>query len=154
MKFLNSKQKKSIQEGLNEFYGITELNAQLIEVGKLRIRAFTGNLSREEISQLSKITSIETIGMYLISQKDNDLRLNFDALPLFKSQITKRILEINKDQLALWVRGYDLEIKCERGIVVLKFEDDLVGIGKSNTEKIFNYLPKERKIKTPLPSQP
>ncbi len=152
MKFLNSKQKREIQKGIEETYGIPEIPYLLIEAGKQRLRAFSGNLTREEILELSKIANIEVIGMYLISQKDDDLRLNFDALPLFKSQITKRILEINKDQLALWMRGYDLDIKCERGIVVLKYQDELVGIGKSNTEKIFNYLPKERKLKTPLPS--
>ena len=84
--------------------------------------------------------------------------------------------QIDKKQLDLWMRGYDLEISgtaqsgvggrgagtvgdqrdsfgstIPRGIVVLKFQDNLVGIGKSNTEKIFNYVPKERKLKTPLP---
>ena len=109
------------------------------------------NLTREEIFQLSELANIEVIGMYLISQKDDDMRLNFDAVSLFRNQITKKIVEIDKKQLDLWMRGYDLDISCERGIVVLKFQDNLVGIGKSNTEKIFNYVPKERKLKTPLP---
>ena len=152
MKFLNSKQKRKVQGDLEETYGIPEIPYLLIEAGKQRLRAFSGDLSGEQILQLAQIANIETIGMYIISQKDDDLRLNFDALPLFKSQITKRIFEINKNQLALWMRGYDLDIKCERGIVVLKYQDELVGIGKCNTEKIFNYLPKERKLKTPLPS--
>ncbi|MBU0907656.1 MAG: hypothetical protein KKD18_05740 [Nanoarchaeota archaeon] len=152
MKFLNSKQKRAILKGLEEVYGITELNYLLVEFGKKRLRAFSGNLTREEIQQLSQLTNIEVIGMYLISRKDNDLRLNFDAVSLLRNQITKSITEINKEQLALWIRGHDLDIATERGIVVLKFQDELVGIGKSNTEKIFNYVPKERKIKTPVPS--
>lgn len=153
MKFLNSKQKRAIQEGLEEVYGITELNYLLIEAGKKRIRAFSGNLTREEILQLSQLANIEVIGMYLISQKDDDLRLNFDAVSLFRNKITKNITEIDKKQLDLWIRGYDLEIKCPRGIAILKFQDELVGIGKSNTEKVFNYVPKERKLKTPIPKE-
>lgn len=150
MKFLNSKQRKEIQQGLNEQYGITELPYLMIEAGKQRLRAFSGTFSREEIQQLSQIANIELIGMYLISRKDNDLRLNFDAVSLLRDQITKSVLEIDEKQLNLWMHGQDLEIKCPRGIIVLKFKDELVGIGKSNTEKIFNYLPKERKLKTPL----
>jgi|SRR3989338_7350450 len=151
MKFLNSKQKRAVQQELEEVYGIPELNYLLIEFGKKHIRGFSGNLTREEIFQLSELANIEVIGMYLISQKDDDMRLNFDAVSLFRNQITKKIVEIDKKQLDLWMRGYDLDISCERGIVVLKFQDNLVGIGKSNTEKIFNYVPKERKLKTPLP---
>jgi NOL1/NOP2/fmu family ribosome biogenesis protein len=155
MKFLNSKQKKLIKEGLKETYGITELKDYLlIEFGKKRLRAFSGNLTREEISQLSQITNIELIGMYLINQKDDDLRLNFDAVSLLRDQITKNVLEIDKKHLEMWFRGYDLELKCPRGIIVLKFQAELVGIGKSNTEKIFNYVPKERKLRTPIPKSP
>lgn len=151
MRFFNSKQKKEVQEGLEETYGIKNLPYSLVEVGKQRLRAFSGNLTRDEIVELSKIASIEVIGMYLISQKDDDLRLNFDAISLLRNQITKNIIEIDQRQLDLWMRGYDLDIKCPRGITLLKFQDELVGLGKSNTEKIFNYLPKERKLKTPLP---
>ena len=87
----------------------------------------------------------------MISKRDEQARINFDALPLLKNQIKKNIIEIDKEQLEKWIRGYDLEIKVQRGTIVLKFEEDLVGVGKSNGEKIFNYIPKERKIKTQLP---
>ena len=73
------------------------------------------------------------------------------CLTIGRKQITKNIIEINNQQLQLWLRGYDLEIAAPRGIIILKYKDDLVGIGKSNEEKIFNYVPKERKLKTPLP---
>ncbi|MFH1290257.1 MAG: hypothetical protein ABIH92_02495 [Nanoarchaeota archaeon] len=154
MKFIKSNQKRKIIEELNEVYGITKLPYLLIEGGRKRTRAFSGHLSKEEISQLNNLTNMEIIGMYLISNKDEDFRLNFDAVSLLRNQITKRIVEINKDQLELWLRGHDLEIKADRGIVVLKYQDDLVGIGKSNETKIFNYVPKERKLKTALPKSP
>lgn len=177
-KFLKSSQKKKILAELEETYGITSLPYLLIETGKKKLRAFSGSLSKEELLEMKNLVNVETIGMYMISQKDADLRLNFDALPLFN--ITKNVIKINKDQLELWLRGHDLEFgaradehsesayqedshdkkqrvqlapqqKMIRGIVILKHQDDLVGVGKSNTEKIFNYLPKERKLKTPLP---
>jgi len=151
--FIKSKEKKRILKELKEQYGITDLPYLLIQGGKQRLRAFSGHMSKEEILELGELTRVETIGMYLISRRDNDLRLNFDAISLLRNQIKKSILEIDKEQLELWLRGHDLDIKTERGIVVIQYEGDLIGIGKSNTEKIFNYIPKERKLKTPLPKK-
>lgn len=156
MKFLNSKQKKAIQKELDEIYGIRELNYLLIEAGKKKIRGFSGNLSKEEIYELVNMANVEVIGMYLLSKRDEEIRLNFDSCPIFQDQIARETVKINKEQLDLWMRGQDLEIKTERGIAIIEYNNDLVGVGKSNTEKIFNYVPKERKLKTPLPkkSQP
>jgi NOL1/NOP2/fmu family ribosome biogenesis protein len=151
MKFLNSKQKRAVVEGLRETYGITELNYSLIEAGKKRIRAFSGNLAGDEILRLGEFTNIEVIGMYLISQKDDDFRLNFDAVSLLRNEITKGIVEISREQAERWMRGQDIDFECPRGIVVLKFGEELMGVGKSNGVKIFNYVPKERKLKTALP---
>lgn len=151
-KFLNSREIKELTIELEELYGINNLNNyQLIETGKRKIRAFSGSLLKEEMLKLAQSIRIEIIGMYMISKKDDQARINFDALQILKNQITKNIIEINKEQLEKWIRGYDLEIRAQRGTIVLKFEEDLVGVGKSNGERIFNYTPKERKIKTQLP---
>lgn len=155
MKFIKSSEKKKILSELEEIYGISELNYLLIEAGKQKLRGFSGHLSKEEITELTQLVNVEVIGMYLISRRDKELRLNFDSCAIFQDQIKKRIIKINKDQLELWIRGQDLETKAEKGISVIEFDGNLVGIGKSNGEKIFNYVPKERKLKTPLPkSQP
>jgi NOL1/NOP2/fmu family ribosome biogenesis protein len=151
IKFIKSPEKKRIVKELEETYGIKELNYLLIETGKRKLRAYSGDLSKEEILELGNTINIEIIGMYLLSQKDADLRINFDAVSLLRDQIEKNIVKINQEQYELWMRGYDLEIKHPRGIAVIKFKHDLVGIGRSNGEKIFNYVPKERKLKTPLP---
>lgn len=147
---IKTKEKKELLKELEELYGITELPYQLFRGGKQRVRAFSGTMSKEEILELSGIARVEVIGMYLISQKDAEPRINFDAIPILKNQITKNIFEINEEQYQKWIRGYDLELQAPRGTLIIKFKDDLVGIGKSNGERIFNYLPKERKIKTQL----
>jgi len=150
--FFNVKEKKELLEELENLYGIKYLNNyQFLETGKKKIRAFSGSLAKEEIKKLSQIIRIEIIGMYMVSKRDDQARINFDALPVLKNQIKKNIIEIDKEQLEKWIRGQDLEMQVQKGTVVLKFEEDLVGIGKSNGEKIFNYIPKERKIKTQLP---
>jgi len=150
LKFIRSKEKKKILSQLEELYGITSLPYQLLETGKKKIRAFSGSLTQDEMKTLSQIANIEIIGMYLISQKDNDPRINFDAIPLLKSQMSKSIYEISDSQFQEWIRGHDLKVKAPRGALVIKYNSDLIGVAKSNGEKIFNYTPKERTIRTPL----
>jgi len=36
---------------------------------------------------------------------------------------------------------------AERGFVVIKYRDDLLGTGKLSQDKISNFIPKERRIK-------
>lgn len=144
--FIKSSKKKEILKQLKQQFGINELPYLLIESGKEKIRGFSGHLSKDEIHTLSLIVNIELIGLYLIKQ-EGDLRLSLDATTLLKNQITKNIIEITDVQLQDWLRGNDLLLQVERGTIVIKHDADLIGCGKSNREKIFNYLPKDRRLK-------
>lgn len=146
--FIKSSQKKEIVEKLKEIYGISELPYLLIESGKEKIRAFSGSLSKEEITEISKMAKIEVIGGYLMRQEGpDDLRLSFDAPLILKDQITKAIVEINEDQFNTWIRGNDLDLSAEKGNVILRYNGDFVGCGKSNGLKVFNYVPKDRRLR-------
>lgn len=148
IKFLNSKEKKEFLTNLEEQYGITDLPYALIETGKQKIRGYSGSLNAKDIETISNCAPIEIIGLYLISKKDSQPRINFDALPILKNQITKRIIDIPKENLNSWLRGNDLEIEAPHGFVLIRCGHDLVGVGLSNGTKINNYVPKERKIKS------
>lgn len=150
-KFLNSKERKKVFEELSELYGIEEKNVLMMEAGKKKIRVFTGGLTKEEIIKLNEFVRIEITGIYFASKKDEEIRLNFDVVSLLRNEITKNVIEIGKDNYEKWIRGSDIEMKTRRGTVVLKYGNDLIGVGKSNGERVFNYVPKERKLKTSLP---
>lgn len=155
VKFIKTKEKNKIIKELERIYGVKKINGLLIETGKQRIRIFTGSLTKEKLGEIDRITNIELIGSYAINKKDELPRINFDMISLkkIKNQITESIFEINDQQLNEWFHGLDLNSKEKnfpRGILVLKNKEDLIGIGKSNGETIFNYLPKERKLKTNL----
>ncbi|MDP1695467.1 MAG: hypothetical protein Q8L29_00980 [archaeon] len=145
-KFIKSNEKREIISQLNEQFGIEELPYLLIESGKERIRAFSGSLSKEEIMQIGDLTRVEVVGLYLI-KKEHDLRLSLDAATILKNQITKNILEINDEQFYKWIRGYDLQVESPQGTYVIKYKNDFIGCGKSNGKIIFNYVPKDRRIK-------
>lgn len=145
--FIKSSEKKKITAELEIQFGIKKIHYLLIETGKDKIRGFSGHLSKEEIKSLSQLTNIESIGVYLL-KKEFDYRLSIEATHLLKEQITKNILEINDLQLQQWLKGQNLEIKTKnKNTLVIQHNQDFIGCGKSNTEKIFNYVPKDRRLK-------
>jgi len=146
--FIKTPEKRRIIAQLKEQFGIESLPYLLIESGKEKIRAFSGSLSKEEISEISNLVRVELIGLYLI-KKEHDLRLSLDATTLLKDQITRNILELNDEQFESWIRGYDLDISPipKQGTYIIKYKSDFVGCGKSNGKIIFNYVPKDRRIK-------
>lgn len=146
IRFIKSSQKKQILSQLNEQFGISELPYLLFETGKEKIRGFSGSLSKEEIMEISELTHIEFIGLYLINQ-EHDLRLSLDATQILNSQFSKNVLEITDEQYQEWIRGRDLPIKTERGTFIIKYKNDFIGCGKSNTEKVINHIPKERRLR-------
>jgi len=144
-----------------EVFGIEKINELLIKSGKERIRAYSGNLSKDELSQLIRILPVESIGLYVSKEIHNkktnkhETRLSLDGINFWKEQISGRIVQLNKEQEARWFRGEDIEVEedqirdiKEKGFVLLKssYYGDLIGTGKlSNDNVIFNFMPKERR---------
>lgn len=156
--FIKSPEKKQIMEELNNQFGIQEVPYLLLETGKEKIRGFSGSLTKDELLDLSEYINIELLGSYII-KREHDLRLSFDACHLFQSQIKKNIFEINDEQYEQWIRGHDLimheEVKkpgfiLEKGTFIISYKGDFLGCGKSNGDKISNYIPKERRLRTQL----
>ncbi|MDP6845980.1 MAG: hypothetical protein QF460_03425 [Candidatus Nanoarchaeia archaeon] len=148
MKFVKSGEKKRLLKELQEQFGIEKLDSWiLVETGKKKIRGFSGNMTREEIKELSEISNLELLGTYLVRKETNVLRLGFDATQILKDKIKKNIFELDDSQLDSWMNGNNLNEKVEKGIYVLRHADDFVGCGISNGEKIINFVPKERRIR-------
>lgn len=148
MKIIYSSKKKKILEKLREQFGIAKLPYLLLQFGKEKIRIFSGSLSSQELLILDKNLRIESAGLYFLKQQNDGLRLSLDALHILKNQISKNILEINSEQAKEWFKGQDLQIQAGRGFKILKSEEDLIGCGKSTGERITNFMPKERRIKS------
>lgn len=145
--FIRSAEKKKIIQSLNEQFGVEDLPYLLVESGKEKIRLFSGHLSKEEIMQISQLANLEVLGLYGI-KVEGDYRLSIDSTHILSQQLTKNIVEINDEQVNDWLRGNDLDIKCERATVIIKYKDYFLGCGKSNGEKIFNYVPKDRRLRS------
>ena len=152
---LNKSKKKKFLEGFLGF-GKLRTNALLLKTGKEKVRAFTGDLSNEELMALWRLFPVEGVGLYIgketIDKKSGrkEARLSLDGLHFFKDQIKENILVLNKKQTEIWFKGENLEF--ETGIEGGKFVavsdgEDLIGTGKiSNDGKVLvSFLPKERR---------
>jgi NOL1/NOP2/fmu family ribosome biogenesis protein len=116
--------------------------------GKDRYRIFSGNISKNELIKLAELVKIDNIGLHLGTEVDGKIRLGIDACHLLKDKINKNIIEISDERTFDWFNGREISndgIK-ERGFVIVKNGDDLLGSGKIGEERILNFLPKERRI--------
>ena len=148
LKILNSKERQKIAEKLKERFGIESIPYMIVQSGKERLRIASINLSIDELKKLSQTANIELIGLYFATLVNDEIRLGIDATHLLKSQITKGMVELNEGDAREWLKGRDLQRKNnERGFVVMRHKQDLLGTGKLSEEKISNFIPKERRIK-------
>ena len=148
MKPLPNTDKKRIIEQLNIQYGIKELPYLVIEFGKEKLRVYSGIFSKEELYHLDNEARIETIGLYFAKWENNEIRLTIDGVQLLKNQITKNIVILDDKYSDDWLKGSDLDIKTEPGWKILKHNEEFLGCGKSTGERITNFMPKERRIKS------
>lgn len=147
MKIIKSKEKKKILEKLNQQFGIQKIPYLILKFGKEKYRAYSGNLSREELLILDENLRIETAGTYFAKEQIDGIRLTLDGVSLFKDQISKNILEISDEQADEWLKGNELQIKTDKNFKIIKNKNAFLGCGKSTSEKISNFVPKERRVK-------
>lgn len=165
IEYLDKAKKKKLQNNLN-YLGIEKINGLLIKSGKKRIRLYSGNLNKDEISTIYNLIPIESIGLYIakeITDKKNgqkQTRLSLDGTHILKEQIKDNIISINKEQEEKWFFGENIDLTKqqskqvenfkERIVVIKSFEtNDFIGTGKLSidNQKVYSFLPKERRRK-------
>ncbi|MBI2056800.1 hypothetical protein HYT91_00935 [Candidatus Pacearchaeota archaeon] len=148
---LSPKEIQELLSKLNNQFGIQKISGKLIKIGKEKIFLFNGNFSEEQIKNLEKITFIEKIGVYIgaIFLPTDEIRLSIEGTQLFKEQIAKNIFEINEKQAEEWMQGQELNLQTDlRGIMVIKYKNHFLGCGKASENKIGNFIPKSRRLRS------
>ena len=148
---LSNQETKEILSKLNEQFGIQKIPGRLIKIGKERIFLFNGDFSDEQIKNLEKIVFIEKIGIYVgaIFLPTDEIRLSIEGTQIFKDQITKNLFEINEEKFGNWMQGEELNIQTGlKGIIVIKYRNNFLGCGKASENKIGNFIPKSRRLRS------
>jgi len=148
--FLRSGDRKDVLKKIEEMYGLEDLGYMLFNSGKERIVGFSGNMSRDDIIRVAGVANVEVLGLYLFKrEKEEKLKMSFDATQIFGNRATKRVVEIDAELSAIWMSGEEIDFPAEKGLVIMKNREtgDFMGCGKSNGVKIINQVPKERRAK-------
>ena len=149
MKILSIKEKKEIEKKLNEQFGIKYVPGLIIQKGHERLFLFSGSLNPKELKELETITIIERVGVYFAKLVDGTVKLSIEGIHALKDQINKNIFELNEKDVETWMHGSELLIKTGKyGFLIMKYKDDFLGTGKASAEKITNFIPKSRRLKS------
>ena len=158
-----AKKKKFIAE-LTDL-GMKKIPEMLIKAGSERVRAFSGDLSKDDIYDIWRLLPIEGIGLYVGKDLMNrngirEVRLSLDGMHVWKEQLTEKVLVLTKEQEEKWFEGNNIELNEEqkkkfvgvKGFVAVKSADgkDFVGNGKlgDGVSILYGFLPKERRRKS------
>lgn len=165
LELLNKHNEKKVREILKEEFEL-KIKGQFFKIGKEKIWWFSGKISKDFLKGLLKLSKPECLGIYFGVLDKNKIRLSMDAAILFGKKAKKGILELNDEKTKKYLRGEEVEIKNINGdyytqknsknflgpkiqgnFVVLKNKDDFIGCGKVKGKRLWNYVPKERRIK-------
>ena len=111
---LDKTKKKKFIEGFSEF-GLEKIPQVLIKSGAERVRAFSGDLTRDELNEFLRNLPVEGIGLYVGKEMIDrhgvlEVRLSLDGLHLWKEQIKNNIIELSLEDEEKWFSGKDLTL--------------------------------------------
>lgn len=147
IEILNRKERLEIKEKVKKNFDIDfEIPHQFIQQSRDKIRIFTGNLGAGDLIRLSKILTIDNIGLYFAFLKEQEFRLSFDASILY-GQNSRKVIELTDKEAQAWLKGQDIVNETGKtGYFLIKHKSDILGCGKATQEKILNFVPKERRV--------
>ena len=146
LNILNKKEMKKLLAQIEEQWGATlETDCAFLKNEDGKIFLANKEFGTLDLSRLR----INSLGLYIAQEADDELRLSIEGSQLIGPLATKNVLELNDDEASEWLRGTDLgKAIAERGFVIIKNNGDFLGCGKATGNKILNYVPKTRRITT------
>lgn len=148
IKILSKNEKREIEKKLNEQFGVKEIPGMLIKFGKDRIFFYSGNLKENEIRKIESELPIERIGVYFARILNDFPKLSIEGTQILKEQISKNVFELDEIQSKNWMSGRDLNlVSQQKGFLVMKYKEEVLGCGKASENKISNFIPKMRRLK-------
>jgi NOL1/NOP2/fmu family ribosome biogenesis protein len=140
---LNSKEIKKLNLQLEDQFGNNFEFKDYIVFRTPKNKVFIINREFGE-HDFSKI-KINNIGLYFLTIEGDGYRLSIDGSQLFKPN--KNVVELDDKLFKEWMTGENLNLEFEKGYIIIKYEGEFLGCGKSTGSKILNFVPKARRVK-------
>ena len=144
LKILSKKEVKPILKNLKDRFNFKKgLDYTILKNNQNKLFLINSQLKDIALDNLK----INSIGMYFGDFSDG-IRLSIEGSQMIGNDCTKNILELDDKNSKYWLTGLDLDIEYEnKGFVLIKYADEFLGCGKAVTDKILNYVPKNRRLK-------
>lgn len=138
---MNSGEKRKVQELMKEQYG-TVIEGVMHKGSNERI--YLGTQYSSLINH--KLVNAEGIGVYIGRMEPDGFRPSIEGAQLLRA--TKNTFEISEEQAWEWIRGFKISIDTKyQGYCIITNKGDILGAGKIVKGNVWNYTPKERRIK-------
>ena len=81
--------------------------------------------------------------------KGGRIRISFFAAQLFGRYATKRIVELENDEVELYIRGLDIENRWEikEGQVLVKYQGFIIGVGVMTEKRLKPQVPLAKRVR-------
>lgn len=146
-KKLNEVEREGIISYLKERFGI---NHKVFGKFDFFIRGKKVWIATKGIDEKMPKARIEAVGMLFMRLEKGKMKLTTNAAQLFGKHAKKNVIELNDQQVYEALRGLDLNVdpkSAEDGYVLLKYKNDIIGVGQKRGDFIKNMIPKARRIK-------
>jgi NOL1/NOP2/fmu family ribosome biogenesis protein len=146
LKILNKKEIKEILKPIKEQWG-ADINLDYAFLQNSDNDIFIAN---KEIFDVDfERLNVNSLGLYFGELKNSSLRLSIEGSQIIGPKAKKNVIELDDGETKLWLRGYDLEKNTKaQGYVLVKHNNDFMGSGRVKDQKILNFVPKNRRIRS------
>jgi len=149
LRVLTRKEIKKLKEAILNSYGY-EFNDDYVFLisEKNRVYILSPEVKNLNIDGLR----IMHTGMYFCEWRDDGIRLSIDGSQLIGKKLSKQVLELTDSDILSWLAGNDINLEnydlsaVENSYVVIKHKNDFYGSGKLSGMKLYNYVPKARRV--------
>ena len=145
LKILNSREVKRIKEiVVKDFGGFLQEDYAYLQNEKGKVFVINKDIARIKLENLK----IDKMGLYFAEVKNNQVRLSKEGAQLLTLQNKKlqNIVSLNNNEVKDYFSGKDLDKELgENKLVLLEYEENILGCAKYKDQKILNFLPKNHR---------
>ena len=147
LKILNTRDIKGIKEQLiKQFNYALEENYAYLQNEKDRVFVVNRELAQIDIDKLK----IDRLGLYFAEIKPGQIRMSKEGAQLFVHEARKNgatlknVISLTKVETRAYFAGVDLkkDLGEENRLIILMYEEDVLGCASYKEGKILNFLPK------------
>lgn len=149
LQLLNSRERKKLLAMIEQQFGALAEEFEFYVNSKKKIFLINREIAGISLDKLR----VNSLGMYLGEVHDDGIRLSIEGSQMIKN--AKNVLVLDDTDAKRWMAGEDFELSTDlfsgqsaglAGFAIIKNREDILGCGKVSKGKLYNYMPKERRV--------